>query len=64
MLFPVSSHTRVAEERLVRLLEEAPRLSVGVPESPHAKRDPARVVVRLLLLAAVAGTWCVAYVMG
>ena len=62
MLFPVSTHTRVAEERLARLLEEAPGLSLRAKQEPVSARDPARVVVRLLLLTAVVGTWCLAYV--
>jgi hypothetical protein len=64
MLFPVSTHTRVAEERLARLLEEAPGISSRTVERPQLKRDPARILVRLLLVTAVAGTWCAAYILG
>ncbi len=64
MLFPVSTHTRVAEERLARLLEEAPGISSRTVERPPLKRDPARILVRLLLVTAVAGTWCAAYILG
>jgi hypothetical protein len=64
MLFPVSTHTRVAEERLARLLEEEPGISSRTVERPQLKRDPARILVRLLLVTAVAGTWCAAYILG
>jgi hypothetical protein len=64
MLFPVSTHTRVAEERLARLLEEAPSISSRTVERPQLKRDPARILVRLLLVTAVAGTWFAAYILG
>jgi hypothetical protein len=64
MLFPVSSHTRVAEERLARLLAEHPGPSIHVVKDAKPLRDPIRALVKLLLLSAVGGTWYVAYVFG
>lgn len=63
MLFPVSDHTRVAEERLARLLAEDPSRSVHHAHDRTPQRDPARTLVKLLLLVAVAGTWYTAYVL-
>lgn len=64
MLFPVSDHTRVGEERLARLLAEPhSRPLLPVTEKSTRSRDPARMLVTLLLLAAVGGTWCLAYLL-
>ena len=63
-LFGIKDRDRVGEERLARLLSEKPHKAVDVePTRPAAPRDLARALVINLLVAAVVGTWTVAFLL-
>ena len=63
MLFDDKKHQRVAEERLVRLLGDQPRM-VSTVEAKQQHPDLYRALVISLLLTSVAGTWSVAFFLG
>ena len=63
-LFGIKDQDRVGEERLARLLSERPQRTIAVaPIVAPPARDLARALVINLLLAAVVGTWTVAFLL-